>query len=292
MTRDDLLQFMRSEKYAVQTSVSAAGSPQAAVVGIAVTDAFEIVFDTVASSRKASNLRANRSIAFVIGGTRDGDERTVQYEGIADEPSGEELDRLCAVYYAKFPDGRDRLAWQVTLFFGTQSLLFYAGLAWLPSILRDEGYSAESAGTALALYALIGIPPSLVVPVLAARMRDQRALVVIATAFEVAAIAGLLLAPDVAFVWVACFAVGQGAAFSLALTLMVLRAPDADRAASLSALAQSVGYTIAAAGPFLLGALHDATDGWRAPLATMLALTAALLAAGLGAGRPGLVGTR
>ena len=111
MTRDDLLQFMRSEKYAVQTSVSAAGSPQAAVVGIAVTDAFEIVFDTVASSRKVPNLRANPSIAFVIGGTRDGDERTVQYEGIADEPSGEELARLCAVYYAKFPDGRDRLAW-------------------------------------------------------------------------------------------------------------------------------------------------------------------------------------
>ena len=111
MTRDQLLQFMRSEKYAVQTSVSAAGSSQAAVVGIAVTDAFEIVFDTVASSRKASNLRANPSIAFVIGGTRDGDERTVQYEGIADEPSGAELDRVCAVYYAKFPDGRDRLAW-------------------------------------------------------------------------------------------------------------------------------------------------------------------------------------
>ena len=111
MTRDALLQFMRSEKYAVQTSVSAAGSPQAAVVGIAVTDAFEIVFDTVASSRKAPNLRANPSIAFVIGGTGDGDEQTVQYEGIADEPSGEELDRLCAVYYAKFPDGRDRLAW-------------------------------------------------------------------------------------------------------------------------------------------------------------------------------------
>ena len=111
MTRDALLQFMRSEKYAVQTSVSAAGSPQAAVVGIAVTDVFEIVFDTVASSRKAPNLRANPSIAFVIGGTRDGDEQTVQYEGIADEPSGEELDRLCAVYYAKFPDGRDRLAW-------------------------------------------------------------------------------------------------------------------------------------------------------------------------------------
>lgn len=111
MTPDALLQFMRLEKYAVQASVSGAGSPQAAVVGIAVTDAFEIVFDTLASSRKASNLRANPSVAFVIGGTRDGDERTVQYEGIADEPSGSELDRVLAVYYARFPDGPERRAW-------------------------------------------------------------------------------------------------------------------------------------------------------------------------------------
>jgi len=111
MTPDALLQFMRLEKYAVQASVSDAGSPQAAVVGIAVTDAFEIVFDTLASSRKASNLRANPSVAFVIGGTRDGDERTVQYEGIADEPSGSELDRVLAAYYARFPDGPERRAW-------------------------------------------------------------------------------------------------------------------------------------------------------------------------------------
>ena len=111
MTRDALLEFVRSEKYAVQTSVSAAGSPQAAVVGIAVTDAFEIVFDTVSSSRKAQNLHGNHRIAFVIGGTRDGDERTVQYEGIADEPVGEELVRLQQVYFARFPDGRDRLSW-------------------------------------------------------------------------------------------------------------------------------------------------------------------------------------
>ena len=112
MTRAALLDFMRSEKYAVQTSVSPAGLPQAAVVGIAVSDRFEIVFDTVDSSRKAPNLRANPAIALVIGGTRDGDERTVQYEGIADEPSGGELDRLLDVYYARFPDGRQRHGWK------------------------------------------------------------------------------------------------------------------------------------------------------------------------------------
>jgi general stress protein 26 len=111
MTRAALLEFMRSEKYAVQTSVSPGGLPQAAVVGIAVSDRFELVFDTLDSSRKARNLRANPAVAFVIGGTRDGDERTVQYEGTADEPAGAELERLLALYYSRFPDGPGRRSW-------------------------------------------------------------------------------------------------------------------------------------------------------------------------------------
>ena len=84
---------------------------QAAVVGIAVTDRFEIVFDTLASSRKAVNLRWNPKLAFVIGGLIAGDERTVQYEGIADEPTGVELERIKQVYYSVYPDGRSRLSW-------------------------------------------------------------------------------------------------------------------------------------------------------------------------------------
>jgi len=91
--------------------VSASQSPQAAVVGIAVTDRFEIVFDTLDSTRKARNVRRNPRLAFVIGGVTDGEERTVQYEGIADEPSGEELERLKAIYYSVYPDGPSRLSW-------------------------------------------------------------------------------------------------------------------------------------------------------------------------------------
>jgi general stress protein 26 len=107
----DLLAFMRTHRVAVQASVSETAAPQAAVVGIAITDRFEIVFDTLGSSRKAHNLRTNPSIALVMGGLMPGDERTVQYEGTADEPQGEERDRLTAVYYAVYPDGRDRLSW-------------------------------------------------------------------------------------------------------------------------------------------------------------------------------------
>jgi hypothetical protein len=112
VTPRDLLAFLRRHRLAVQASVSAAEAAQAAVVGIAVTDRFEIVFDTLDSTRKARNLRRNPNLAFVIGGMNDGEERTAQYEGIADEPSGEELDRLKAVYYGVYPDGRDRLSWK------------------------------------------------------------------------------------------------------------------------------------------------------------------------------------
>ena len=112
MTRKDLLAFMRTEHYAVQASVSRTHAVQAAVVGIAVSDDFELVFDTLSDSRKATNLRANPSVAFVIGSTRDGTERTVQYEGVADTPSGDELRRVQEIYFEVFPDGRDRLHWK------------------------------------------------------------------------------------------------------------------------------------------------------------------------------------
>lgn len=183
----------------------------------------------------------------------------------------------------------DRLAWEVTLFMGLQSLLFYAVLAWLPSILRDSGYSAEAAGGLLALYAVGGVPASLLVPVLAARMATQRGLAVVTVGVMGSGIAGLLLEPDAAVVWVALLAVAQGGSFGLALTLIVLRSPNPRRAAELSGMAQTIGYGLAAAGPLMLGILRDASGGWSLPLAVLLALTAPLLAAGIGAGRDRLV---
>jgi|SRR5882672_6451048 len=111
MNRSELLTFLRGHRYAVQSSVSPAAAPQAAVVGIVVTDNLEIVFDTLAATRKSQNLRRNPKIAFVIGGLTPSDERTVQYEGVADEPSGAELEALRSLYFARFPDGRERLAW-------------------------------------------------------------------------------------------------------------------------------------------------------------------------------------
>jgi len=184
---------------------------------------------------------------------------------------------------------RSRLAWQVTLFFAIQSAIFYSGLTWLPSILRDHGFSASAAGVFNSVYALVGIPFSLLAPVMATRLRDQRPVLLALGVLEPIAVAGLLLAPGAAVLWVPVYAIGQGGSFALSLTLMVLRAPDARRAAELSGMAQAIGYSLAALGPLLVGALHDLEGGWTASLLFLLALGAPMLAAGLGASRPRLV---
>jgi uncharacterized protein YhbP (UPF0306 family) len=110
-TKGDVLEFMRSQSVAVETSVSPSGVPQAAIVGFVVTDAFEIFFDTLDSTRKVANLRQNPQVAFVVGGFAESDERTVQFQGMVDEPGGEELERLKKLYFTRFPKGRDRLSW-------------------------------------------------------------------------------------------------------------------------------------------------------------------------------------
>ena len=111
MKPEDLLRFLKEHRLAVEASVSASLAAQAAVVGFAISDEFEIIFDTLDSTRKVPNLRQNPRLAFVVGGVLPGDERTAQYEGIADEPTGTELERLTEIYYGVYPEGRTRRSW-------------------------------------------------------------------------------------------------------------------------------------------------------------------------------------
>jgi hypothetical protein len=108
MTRDELVRFLRRYKLMVQASVASDRAPQAAVVGFAVSDALEIVFDTVESTRKFQNLRGDARIALVVGWDHDA---TAQIEGVVDFPTGAEGDRIRQLYFSVYPDGRDRLAW-------------------------------------------------------------------------------------------------------------------------------------------------------------------------------------
>jgi len=182
---------------------------------------------------------------------------------------------------------RHALAWQVMVFMGTQSLLYYAALSWLPTILRDRGLSADAAGDLLALMGVGNLAVSLLVPMLAQRMRAQYALVVPTVVTVTAGLAGLVYAPlGGAVVWALILGAGQNAALGLAIFFTAARAPHAAAAASLSALSQGAGYLLASAGPLEVGLLHSATGSWTAPLAVLFALSAVLLVAGLLAARP------
>ena len=109
MTRGELLSFLRRYRIAVEATVGRDGAPQAAVVGIAVSDELEIIFDTLVSTRKYANLRTNPRVALVVGWD---DEATAQVDGVADFPDGEALERARACYFSVYPDGRERLAWE------------------------------------------------------------------------------------------------------------------------------------------------------------------------------------
>ena len=182
---------------------------------------------------------------------------------------------------------RYALAWQVMAFMGLQSLLYYAALSWLPTIFQDRGTSAVTAGNLLALMGVGNLVAALIVPVLAHRAPDHRALVVPSMTAMGVGLAGSLWAPlGGAWLWVLVLGMGQGSCLALAIFFMVARAPDPGVAASLSAFAQSAGYLVASAGPLELGLLHSATGSWNIPVALLLVLCGGGLVVGMFAARP------
>ncbi|AVT35610.1 MFS transporter [Plantactinospora sp. BB1] len=180
---------------------------------------------------------------------------------------------------------RSPVTWQVAVFMGTQSMLYYAILTWLPSLLRDQGVAPTRAGAALALFNLLGIGTALVVPTLAVRRPDQRGLALVICAGWAAGVLGLLAVPSWYLLWTVLAGLAQGAALSLTLILLVLRARTPGSARQLSGAVQSIGYLLSAAGPVLVGALRDASAGWGLPLAALVVVTAVMAVSALGAGR-------
>jgi len=181
---------------------------------------------------------------------------------------------------------RQPLARQVTTYIGLQSVQFYSLGAWLPTLLADAGVPVRQGGLLLGLANLVGAAGALVAPAQAGRMRTQRPIVAaVATAYTVG-LGGLLLAPTSGtLLWVSAFGLAQGAGFALALTLIVLRSPTPLMAARLGGVAQCLGYLLAAAGPPLLGGLHDGTAGWTWPVVFLLAALVPMTWAGWGAAR-------
>lgn len=187
---------------------------------------------------------------------------------------------------------RSPTAWAVTVIFATQSIAAYVVMSWLPSVYLDAGFSHSESGLLLAVSILVGVPVFFTVPTIATRMRAQGHLLAALSLLMAAGFLGLWLAPVTgAWLWAVLLGVGGGI-FPVVLTLFSLRAADAAATAALSAMGQSVGYLLGAAGPLGVGLLRDATGSWSLPLALLVGLMLAQVPLGYAAGRPVLVGGR
>ena len=108
MKLEEVFDIVRQKRLAVVSTVDDSGAPEAALVGFALTERNEIVFDTLGSSRKAVNIARRPAAALVIGWEND---VTVQIEGDARRPQGDDLAYAKGAYFREWPDGRARENW-------------------------------------------------------------------------------------------------------------------------------------------------------------------------------------
>ncbi|WP_424188523.1 MFS transporter [Actinokineospora sp. G85] len=180
-------------------------------------------------------------------------------------------------------------AWWVTAFFGTQALVAYVVMGWMPELFVAAGLDRGQAGLMLAITSVIGVPAGLLIPPVAARAGQQSTWIAGLTLAGIAGALGLWLAPAAApLLWSVLVGLGM-TTFALAIMVISLRTATPADTAALSAMAQSAGYLIGAAGPFLFGYLHSATGSWTASMLLVLLVLLGQLVTGWVAGRPRFV---
>lgn len=196
------------------------------------------------------------------------------------EPDAKAMSRLMRV----------PLVWALVAVFGTSATSAYTMFAWLPQILTERAdVSMQTAGTMLAVFAFMGLPASLVVPMLVVRFQATRGVFLVSIIGGILGVLGLTLAPTAA-PWLWVFLLGFiGALFPMSLVLISIRSRGADTAVPLSGIVQSVGYLYAAAWPVLFGLLHEWQGNWTLALILLGASFALTIPAGLIASRPGTV---
>lgn len=177
---------------------------------------------------------------------------------------------------------RSGVAWRVTLYMGSQSLLYYAALTWLSPLYVAAGWSASRAGLLLGLFSFTQVFSALAIPALADRTGDHRPWLALCVGTVAVMLAALGLVPTAApWLWAALLGLGVGGMFALALTLLVKLASTPAAAASLSGMALLVGYLLAATGPVLAGALYDAVGSYRVPFLVLAGIGVATLTLGV-----------
>ncbi|MBE0407747.1 MFS transporter [Psychrobacter sp. AOP22-C1-22] len=168
---------------------------------------------------------------------------------------------------------RTAFAWQIAVFMGLQSLLFYTVASFLPSIWVSKGLNAVQAGQMGSVFQFMAPPAILIVTWLINRGRPIQALAIVAALLNVIGVLGIsYFSPDLAWLWSGLMGAGCSAMFTLSMMLFSLRTYTTNQASELSGMAQFVGYLVAFFGPLGTGWLHELTDSWDVPLLIILIL--------------------
>ena len=178
------------------------------------------------------------------------------------------------------------VGWQVSLFMGLQSSLFYTAITWFPSLEGDFGVDPTVTGIHQGLFQAAGIIGSTLAGVLLSRTAGSQVKVMALTSWwGLAGVIGLLALPEISVVWITMTGTAAGTYIVFAISLMGLRSQNHTQTAKLSGMAQSVGYLVAAVTPMVFGVLRDATGGWEASLWMLATTQVLMIGAGLLAAR-------
>lgn len=183
---------------------------------------------------------------------------------------------------------RSPTTWFIALYLGLQSLIYYSLVAWMSVILQSKGLDPTEAGWVISVYMILGIIGSLLLPVFAGDRRDLR---VLGTSLAVVYIAGLALLmfssgsfASLVLPVLMCGICG-GTCITYPSMLFGLRTRSSGDSSSVSGIAQSIGYVVAATGPVAVGAIFDATSDWDPGLIFLMVVAATLLVLGYLIGR-------
>ena len=176
---------------------------------------------------------------------------------------------------------RSLTAWLLMLAFGGQAFSYYGITTWLPTILHDlQGLDARSAGASSAVFQILAVVGALGVPLLAGRWRPGSVVALVGLLW-LAMPVGLLVDPSLWPLWSVLGGAAQGGGITIVFIIIVRMSRSDDQARGMSAFVQGGGYLLAATGPTIVGAVHEVSDGWSAPLLVVAGSVLALIAFGL-----------
>lgn len=175
------------------------------------------------------------------------------------------------------------LAWCYAMYFGMQTLVYYGITAWLPSMMQSRGYTLDQAAMIAVYFQVISLPATLGVPILCARMRDQRKLFIVFAIMLITGFSVLSFAENIVTIIIslALAAWGIGSALGFSFTFASLRVENAQQSAALSGMGQTMGFVVAAFAPTIMGFMYDISNSWTMPFILLISCSVMWLILGI-----------